>query len=412
MPRQPSDSVSRVPSLATRAAGDAAVELEEDVHLVAVGLECREQPRHGRVRLLAQPEPQQRVHRVGEVADPREAVVPVLLPGEVLGQGGGRRGRDGPGGAVDEQLEGERAAVHGVGPGAVPAELGRPALPVLDGAVDALVDHARVRQVQRLVLGAAQADQRPRAGRRRERAPELERSLGVAVARLRGVGAAVLEADQREVDVRGAEHGAVHRVDAGDGMRAEGVARHDGPAHLDRALEAVHATRELAPGESAGHAGHERIGDLDGAGGGAEPRAQHVRAGHVRTLDLEVVVDRAQLDAAPVGGVDDAREDGVARHRRERQPVDLAVACDQRDGAAVADRSVRAQGDVTVLPGVGHRPRVVVEVVGVGGGVLEGVGHPSYGALPRLLVLAAARGLCGTGPVRTPGEEAAARPDA
>ena len=75
------------------------------------------------MRLLSEPEPDEGVRRVGEVADPGEAVVPVLAACRVLGERGRRGGRYRPGGAEDEELQGERAALHLFRPRAVVGEL-------------------------------------------------------------------------------------------------------------------------------------------------------------------------------------------------------------------------------------------------------------------------------------------------
>lgn len=122
----------------------------------------------------------------------------------------------------------------------------------------------------------------------------------LAVARLDRVDAAVPEADEGEVDVRRAQHGPVQGLDPSDRVRAERVAGHDGPAHVDGALDALDATRQLGPGQPTRDARDERVGDPHDAARRAEPGHEHVRALDVLALHLEVVVDRAQLDPTAV----------------------------------------------------------------------------------------------------------------
>ena len=70
-----------------RRRGQPAVEAVEHLHLRAVAVDRVQQPAHRRLGLLADPEPEQRLQRVGGVADPGEAVVPVLAAAlSVVGQ--------------------------------------------------------------------------------------------------------------------------------------------------------------------------------------------------------------------------------------------------------------------------------------------------------------------------------------
>ena len=89
-----------------------------------------QQPPEERLRLARAPEVQEGLERECRVAHPAEAVVPVALAADLLGQRRGRRRRDRPGGRVEEQLERQRAADHGIAPRAVVRTLRGPAPPV------------------------------------------------------------------------------------------------------------------------------------------------------------------------------------------------------------------------------------------------------------------------------------------
>ncbi len=110
----------------------------EGVHdaQVAVGADGLHHPRQRGVGLLAQAEAHERVRRVGEVAHPGEAVVPVLPARGILRQRRRRRGGDGARRGVDEEFQGEGAALHGILPRSVVGELLRPVAPARDRAVE------------------------------------------------------------------------------------------------------------------------------------------------------------------------------------------------------------------------------------------------------------------------------------
>ena len=80
-----------------------------------------EQPRERRVRVLAPAEREQRVERVRRVAHPAEAVVPVRVAAQPLGQRRRRRRRDAAVRLVRQQLQRERRTRDGVAPRAVVA---------------------------------------------------------------------------------------------------------------------------------------------------------------------------------------------------------------------------------------------------------------------------------------------------
>ena len=83
------------------------------------------------VRLIRKPQPNQRIQRERRVADPRRAVVPVARPADVLGQAERRARDDRARRLEDEQLERERAPVHGLLPRAAVRRPPDPRRPVL-----------------------------------------------------------------------------------------------------------------------------------------------------------------------------------------------------------------------------------------------------------------------------------------
>ena len=74
------------------------------------------QPHPELLRLLDEPDAQQRAHRERGIADPGVAVVPVALAADLLGQRRRRRRDQPPGRGVRHQLEGDRRAVHHLAP--------------------------------------------------------------------------------------------------------------------------------------------------------------------------------------------------------------------------------------------------------------------------------------------------------
>ena len=86
----------------------------------------------------------ERLDREARVADPGEAVVPVALAADRLGERGGRRGDDGAGGAIAEALEHARAHPDEISVRAlVDVVLGLPGAPALDRVGDPVGDARR-----------------------------------------------------------------------------------------------------------------------------------------------------------------------------------------------------------------------------------------------------------------------------
>ena len=126
-------------------------------------------------------------------------------------------------------------------------------------------------------------------------------------------------------------------------------ARLDAPPHPDGALEPLDAARDLDPRQERAVLERERVGDADGAGAGAEDGLEDVRPVEVAPLRLEVALGRERKSAASLR-IEECREGGRAVQAGEREEVDRAVEGDERDGPAVADRPVGADGRVAVDP--------------------------------------------------------------
>ena len=93
----------------------------------------------------------------------------------------------------------------------------------------------------------------------------------------------------------------------------------------------------------------DRVGHADGAAGRYEGGLQHVRVLDVLALHAEVNL-RRELEGAAALRVEKAREDRLGVEARERQPVDRAVAGDERGRPSVPDQGVVANRRVPVDP--------------------------------------------------------------
>ena len=103
----------------------------------------------------------QRLERQARVADPREAVVPVALAADGLGQRGRRGGDDRAGRPVRQALQHARAVAHQVAVRAlVDVVLGLPGAPRLDDVVDARGDRAGRGRPRRVARRSAAPNER------------------------------------------------------------------------------------------------------------------------------------------------------------------------------------------------------------------------------------------------------------
>ena len=113
-------------------------------------------PREELVRLVRTRRHPQRVEREARVADPGVPVIPVPLAAHVLGQRGGRRSDDGPGGLVRQRLEHAAAVIDEVAPRPLVGLVQRrPRLPLLDGPGEEVLDLSLRERLLRGLLGGA-----------------------------------------------------------------------------------------------------------------------------------------------------------------------------------------------------------------------------------------------------------------
>ena len=142
---------------------DAVHQLQGTVASGLVLVPAGGQPVHEPGRLLGEADPHQGVQGEGGVAHPGVAVVPVPHAADALGQAGGRRGDDGPGRLVGQQLERQGRALHDLAPAAVVGAVGQPALPVRDGLPEPLLRLVGAGAVADVVAGVELAQDEGRA---------------------------------------------------------------------------------------------------------------------------------------------------------------------------------------------------------------------------------------------------------
>ena len=298
------------------------------------------QPAPEGLGLLGEPEPEQGVNREGAVPDPGEAVVPVALAPDLLGQPSGRGGHQGAGGRVGQQLQGDRRAVDLLTPAAPVGRAGQPATP----------EPRRVGEQAEQLLGG----HGPRwavGGRLQHHPPGLAGAHGqgaghvVAVALHRPLPRAV----QGQLQGRGAEHRPV--VGELQLMRLPAV------VEPGRALEhkphlAAHAPHHPdQPVPVAGPLGvvdrHE-VGHLADPVGGHEPGDQDGGVGKVQLPGDVVVALGADAETPAVVVVEQRGEHTRRVEPRAAEPVDGAVGGDQRRGLEVSDQPVLGDWRITI----------------------------------------------------------------
>lgn len=294
-----------------------------------------QQPLAPGLGLLAVAGVEQRIQGQGGVAQPAMAIVPIAAAAQLLRQRRGGRGDDAAGRLEGQQLQRDQRTHHRVAAraGAVgPVAALGPFVPPGDGAVHAF--HAVGHEMRRLVRAVVRQGERH----------------GLPLPHAEGGHAFHVAAFQR--------HGGVqfHRVRAGDG--AQPVIA---PPHPRHRLPIVEAQRQLhlhvhVAGVTLDDAHHvdpffvvaerHEIVDTHRAGGGLVARFQHGRVGQVAAPDLARPARRQQPAAVAVV----AEQGGETRggiEMRQAQPVDGAVARDQRRRQQVADHAI-------VLNGLGH----------------------------------------------------------
>ena len=271
---------------------------------------------------------QQGVQRERRVAHPAIAVVPVARTADPFGKRGGRRGDDPPGRCVDEALERDARAHHGVAPAAVVRALRAPCIPLvlhhvehrkwIDGQWPRLV-RWKERDHERHALAACHREIRDRA--------EILAVRIDARTHLR-----------RERTGRG-EQRPVHAAHPRN-HTAVAEAQHELHAHRHPATQPrhdAHDIRALVPRR------HE-VGDADRAGGRLELRFQDQRA---VAIPSRCPAHRPRGRQQPATLLRRAQQRAEARgvvEARHAEPVDRAVAAHERGGAQIADRRVVLDG--------------------------------------------------------------------
>ena len=298
--------------------------------------------------------------REGRVAYPAEAVVPVPFAARCLGQRGGRRGGDGPGGREGQALKGQGAARQVAAPAVIgEAAVGQPVLPVVRGPHQPLVGvFVAVRYAaapgQRAETGVACLQQRPGPGarslqaeahvrgqlERQVKAGRLDDRLGVAAVGMlpscllapvvkhrhtvhRELHVAVHAAHHAQQHVLSVVVGGRPDVRAALGMLMPPRAHDQTVPHDDPALAAIpagfqhHGPRQVAPvGRHVNIVGTEP----EPSGVPVQHRAEDARAVHPRQAHpLDRSAGRHQRGDLAVG------QERVVRDRRVRRELVTAA---------------------------------------------------------------------------------------
>ena len=278
------------------------------------------------------------------VADPGEAVVPVALAADLLGERCGRGGHDRAGRPVGEPAQDPRAEADQLPVRAlVDVVVGLPGPPALDRVLEALGDGRGGGGRRVGALGRSPAEREPGAlalGERERGAerpvPHLGRDAGAERHLVRPPeGAASLRrgAAERahEPVLRTRVQLELHLDAAGDPL--------DEAEQLMRRVEAeLMATLARREGHRVDHAHRPR--------GGSEDRLQDQGSGQVAALDLEVPA-RPQREVTGVG-IEDRGEQRRAVEAGHAEPGDGPLAVDQGRRVAVGEQPV-----------VGDRPELV-----------------------------------------------------
>ena len=279
------------------------------------------------LRAVEKASPDQRVKGERRVPKPAKSIVPVARAADLLGQRR-RSGRDdAPGLPMRERLQGQKRAKNGAAPGPRRLEGRSPSGP----------------EGMDLFARGCEFVLRERRGRdpKRGRPVENEARLFALAKREIADGAKTLSAGfDRRIEQ--------HPVRSGDELKPAVLLRHPGHdrtvvephddlgAHGDLALEApddAHQLRRPVP------AVHE-VGERDRPVRGGEDRLQDQSVAQVSPRGLDLALRRRDQPASVLGA---AKERGKARAAVETgqaQPVDRAVAPDERHRLAVSDNGV------------------------------------------------------------------------
>ena len=272
---------------------------------------------HEGVGLAGESQPQQRVDAEGRVADPHVPVVPVARPADLLGQAGRRRGDDGAGRGVGQQLQRQRRAVYHLPPPAPVARGRQPAPPEPAGDGQQFL---RLRAGTRDRLrAAAELVQREH---RRLALGQLELGCHITIV--------VLDRHRRgQANGQagcGEDRPALH---LGERVRVHAVAKSRRDARPERhgPPHAQHPTDQPVPPRLGRAAGRHEILDLTDPVLGGETGDQHVGIGVIELPGCRRHRG-AQLKRPATVGVQERAEHGRGVERRAAIPVDGPVGSD------------------------------------------------------------------------------------
>ena len=250
----------------------AAVEPVEDAQPRMRQLRGVQQPPEEGLALVRAAELHQRAQRERRVAQPAEAVVPVALPADLLGQRARGRRRDRAGWRVDQQLERQRAADDRLPPRPCVGSRSRPVAPERDRRHQARLRLAARREHERLLMGDAQDHQRRLTRRRDETAADRALAEDRIAGRPRRYGERVTSSGRHRRLTAAPDRGGAGAV------LEPGL---DAPAHRHAPRNALHASGELADRSQPQGRQQHRVGHPRRPGVGRERGLEHVGVGQI-----------------------------------------------------------------------------------------------------------------------------------
>ena len=297
-----------------------------------------DKPSEGRLRLGFGIGGEEGFDRIARIAYPGVAIIPVFGPPDTFGERGGGSGGDGARWGIEQQLQRQRAAQECV---PIPAIIGNGAAPVapfLIGDVDTRIDLLDAGGHKWLIGARHDGDGPPVASADRDRA-------GNAFVRpFAGNVIALDEEAQHPVDME-------DRVLPDLGMiGVNGIAAPPWPHHQserDAAVQPIDAPRQFSPREATGMAAIEGFGEFRAPMLGLEDRFEDIAVIAIPPLDGVGLV-RLDAEDAAILTVEQSIEQRRRVHIRHAPPVDGSVYAGQRNGAAVAQRSILFEWQIAV----------------------------------------------------------------
>ena len=301
-----------------------ALEAVHDLDLVGTAGEGAEEPvlprgRFGEVAAIGEGEEGE-----GGVAQPAVAVVPVADAADGLGQGGGDRGDDAAGGAIDHGAQGDEGAFNDVAILAFVFEAMGPALPAFFAGFEGLegVDFAGIGLVG-AAIGEGEMDSLALGdGKFGDR---------LHVFAVHGNGGA----EDGEI---GAGNGADSVFDVGDPGDGSAVVEAEGHFHADgdAAANAFDDADDVGVALADGH----EVDEPEGACGALEGGFQDERVGAVAAGCFPFAGGGGDAPVAVFFVAEEGGETGVGGEVGPAEPVDGAVSVDEGGGFAIADQGV------------------------------------------------------------------------